>query len=209
MFTITGITSIVITFIVSFKKGQWWQKGIYSCPLKAISDASLCILCTAFLQKLYCARVSHGMVRLVKWDIWVFWWNQPYYWKRRQLQYRTTLLGDVGTLMLLVCQPHRLLLRNRMYTWLNKPSVLVLNITNKQRKKTYNFLSSDRSEKIPGGSCSILFSPSDLQEWVSVSLWHKQFMRQNSLIKIHFKSGFNLTKRLIYKCSHYFRVWKQ
>ena len=53
MFTITGITSTVITFVVSFKKGQWWQKGIYSCPLKAISDASLCILCTAFLQKLY------------------------------------------------------------------------------------------------------------------------------------------------------------
>ena len=103
MFTITGITSIVITFIVSFTKGQWWQKGIYSCPLKVISDASLSILCTAFLQKLYCARVSHGMVRLVKWDIWVFWWNQPYYWKRRQLQYPTTLLGDVGILMLLVC----------------------------------------------------------------------------------------------------------
>ena len=30
MFTITGITSIVITFIVSFKKGQWWQNKIYS-----------------------------------------------------------------------------------------------------------------------------------------------------------------------------------
>ena len=65
MFTITGITSIVVTFIVSFTKGQWWQKGIYSCPLKVISDASLSILCTAFLQKLYCARVSHGMAQFV------------------------------------------------------------------------------------------------------------------------------------------------
>ena len=35
MFTITGITSIVITFIVRFKKGQWWQKGIYSRPFKS------------------------------------------------------------------------------------------------------------------------------------------------------------------------------
>ena len=65
MFTVTGITSIVITFIVSFKKGQWWPKGIYSCPLKAISDASLCILCTVFLQELYCARVSHGMAQFL------------------------------------------------------------------------------------------------------------------------------------------------
>ena len=64
MFTITGITSKVITFIVSFKKRRW-QKRIYSCPLKAISDASLCILYTAFLQKLYFARVSHGMVQFV------------------------------------------------------------------------------------------------------------------------------------------------
>ena len=29
------------------------------------SDASLCILCTAFLQKLYCACVSHGMAQFV------------------------------------------------------------------------------------------------------------------------------------------------
>ena len=65
MFTITGITSIIITFIISFKKGQWRQKGIYSCPLKVIFDASLCILCTAFLQKLYCARESHGMAQFV------------------------------------------------------------------------------------------------------------------------------------------------
>ena len=46
-------------------------------------------------------------------------------------------------------------------------------------------------------------------ELVSVSSWHKWFMRKNSLIKIHFKPGFNLIKRLIYKCSHCFRVWKQ
>ena len=65
MFTITGITSIVIKFIVSFKKGQWWKKKIYSYPLKVIFDASLCILCSAFLQKLHCARVSHGMVQFV------------------------------------------------------------------------------------------------------------------------------------------------
>ena len=76
MFTTTGIPSIFPTFIVSFKellpkglpknrKGQWWQKGIYSCPLKVIFDASLCILCTGFLQKLYCARVSHGMAQFV------------------------------------------------------------------------------------------------------------------------------------------------
>ena len=76
MFTTTGISSIFPTFIVSFKellpkglpknwKGQWWQKGIYSCPLKVIFDASLCILCTGFLQKLYCARVSHGRAQFV------------------------------------------------------------------------------------------------------------------------------------------------
>ena len=65
MFTITGITSIIITFIISFKKGQWRQKGIYSCPLKVIFDASLCVLCTAFLQKLYCARMSHGTAQFV------------------------------------------------------------------------------------------------------------------------------------------------
>ena len=63
MFTITGIMSIVITFIVSFKKARWWQKGIYLCPLKAISDASLCFLCKAFLKNLYCARVWHGMAQ--------------------------------------------------------------------------------------------------------------------------------------------------
>ena len=73
MFTITGITSIVLKFVVISKelslkglpknrKGQWWQKGIYSCPLKWMFDANLCILCTAFLQKLHCARVSHGIV---------------------------------------------------------------------------------------------------------------------------------------------------
>ena len=39
-----------------------WQKGIYSCPLKLMFDSNLCILCTAFLQKLYCARVSHSIV---------------------------------------------------------------------------------------------------------------------------------------------------
>ena len=76
MFTITRITSIVPTFLVSFKKllsnglpknqkGQWWQKGISSCPLKVIFDASLCILCRVFLQKLYWARVSHGMAQFV------------------------------------------------------------------------------------------------------------------------------------------------
>ena len=73
MFTITGITSIVLKFLFMFKelplkglpknpKGQWWQKRIYSCPLKWMFDANLCILSTAFLQKLYCARVSHGIV---------------------------------------------------------------------------------------------------------------------------------------------------
>ena len=115
MFTITGIPSIFPTFIVSFKellpkglpknrKGQWWQKGIYSCPLKVIFDASLCILCTGFLQKLYCARVSHGMAQFVlKIPDLLFWWNQPYYWKRGELQYPSTLLGDVGILILLVC----------------------------------------------------------------------------------------------------------
>ena len=117
MFTITGITSTVITFVVSFKKGQWWQKGIYSCPLKAISDASLCILCTAFLQKLYFPRVSHGMVQFVLKMAHLSILMEPtLYWKRRQLQYPTTLLGDVGILMLLVCQPRRLPVRNRMYT---------------------------------------------------------------------------------------------
>ena len=76
MFTITGITSTVLTFLVIFKElllkglpknrnGQWWQKGICSCPLKVIFDASLGILYTAFLQKLYCARVSHEMAQFV------------------------------------------------------------------------------------------------------------------------------------------------
>ena len=76
MFTITGITSIVLTYIVIFKelllkglpnnrKGQWWQKGIYSCPLKVSFDGSLCILCMAFLQKLYFARVSHDLIQFV------------------------------------------------------------------------------------------------------------------------------------------------
>ena len=76
MFTITGIRSIFLTFIVSFRelllnglpnnqKGQRWQKGIYSCPLNVIFDGSLCMLCMAFLQKLYCARVSHGMAQFV------------------------------------------------------------------------------------------------------------------------------------------------
>ena len=41
--------------------------------------------------------------------------------------------------MLLVFQPRRLLVRNRMYTWLNKRSVLVLNISNKQRKNLQLF----------------------------------------------------------------------
>ena len=77
-----------------------------------------------------------GLLHLYQtWQIWVFWCNQPYYWKRGQLQYPTTLLVDVGILRLLVYHPHRLLVRNRMYTWLNKRRVLVLNITNKQRRK--------------------------------------------------------------------------
>ena len=50
--------------------------------------------------------------------------------------------------MLLVFQPRRLLVRNRMYTWLNKPTVLRLNnptvlilkISNKQRKKLTTLL---------------------------------------------------------------------
>ena len=41
------------------------SEGIYSSPLKVICDASLCILRTAFLQKLYCACVSHGMAQFV------------------------------------------------------------------------------------------------------------------------------------------------
>ena len=52
MFTITGITSMVLTFLVIFKelllKGlpkirqwQWWQKAIYSRPAQVIFDAIL------------------------------------------------------------------------------------------------------------------------------------------------------------------------
>ena len=45
-----------------FQEGTMMTKGNL---LKAISNASLWILCTAFLQKLYFARVSHGMVQFV------------------------------------------------------------------------------------------------------------------------------------------------
>ena len=48
-----------------FQEGTIITKGNYSYPLKAIFDTSLCILCTAFLQKLYCARVSHGMAPFI------------------------------------------------------------------------------------------------------------------------------------------------
>ena len=99
------------------------------------------LLCTAFLQKLHCARVSHGMAQFVLKMAHLSILMEPTLgWKRRQLQYPTTLLGGVGILMLLVCQPPRLLVRNRMYTWLNKPTVLILKISNKQRKKLTTLL---------------------------------------------------------------------
>ena len=40
-------------------------KGNLFMSLKGNFDASLCILCTGFLQKLYCARVSHGRAQFV------------------------------------------------------------------------------------------------------------------------------------------------
>ena len=45
-----------------FQEGTMMTKGNF---LKAISDASLCILRTASLQKLYFARVSHGVVQFL------------------------------------------------------------------------------------------------------------------------------------------------
>ena len=44
-----------------------------------------------------------GLHKFVYSLIWVFWRNQPYYWKRGQLEYPTTLLGDGGILIFLVC----------------------------------------------------------------------------------------------------------
>ena len=41
------------------------EMEINLCPLKVIFDGRLCILCTAFLQKLFWARVSHEMARFV------------------------------------------------------------------------------------------------------------------------------------------------
>ena len=41
------------------------EMEINLCPLKVIFDGRLCILCTAFLQKLFCARVSHEMARFL------------------------------------------------------------------------------------------------------------------------------------------------
>ena len=35
---------------------------IHGCLRNMVFDSNLCILCTAFLQKLYCARVSHNIV---------------------------------------------------------------------------------------------------------------------------------------------------
>ena len=169
MFTITGITSIVITFIVSFKKGQWWQKGIYSCSLKAISDASLCILCTAFLQKLYFARVSHGMVQFVlKIAHLSILMERTLLLERRQLQYPTTFLGAVPSL----------LVRNRMYTWLNKRIVFVLNISNKQRKKLTTLLVQIDRKRSQVEAARLCWCTSPCKnELVSVSSWHKWLMK--------------------------------
>ena len=89
--TITGITSIVLTFIVIFKelllkglpntrKGQWL---VTSCK----GTFRYHFVCVFFAQrscKNYIALVYHTGWRnlYLKWQIWVFWWNQPYYWKK-------------------------------------------------------------------------------------------------------------------------------
>ena len=51
-------------------------------------DANLCILSTAFLQKLYCARVSHGVVLKMA-DLSIL-MEPTLLLKRGQLQYPTT-----------------------------------------------------------------------------------------------------------------------
>ena len=72
----------------------------------------------------------------------------------------------------------RILVPNRMYTWLNKPSVLVLNITNKQRiTLTTLLVQIDRRRSQVEAAQFCCWRATCKNELVSVSSWHKWFMR--------------------------------
>ena len=82
-----------------------------------------------------------------------------------------------------------------MYTWLNKRSVLVLNISNKERKKLTTLLVQidRRRSQVEGAQfCS---PPAPCKNELAY-LHDTNNSRDKTASSIHFKSGFNLIKLL-------------
>ena len=138
---------------------------MYSCPLNAISDASLCILCMAFLQNLYFARVSHGMVQFVLKMAHLSILMEPTMLLEKASA--TVSYNAFGWCWYLnvACMLAAQVARTESYVYVvEQAQRFRLEHQQQTEKKTYNSLSSDRSEKIPGGSCSILLVCITLQE---------------------------------------------
>ena len=139
------------------------------------------------------ALVCHARWRNLYWkcQIWIFRWNQPHYWKRGQLQSPTTIMGPVRILLLLLYR--RLLVRNRMYTWLNKRCVLLLNISNKQKKVTTFLIQIERRRSHVEAAQFCWFVAPCQNELVNVCSWKNDLWNKTaSSIWVQFDKTFNL-----------------
>ena len=140
----------------------------------------------------HCARVSREMAQFVlKMSDLNISRDQPHYWKRGQLQSPTTIMGPVRILLLLLYR--RLLVRNRMYTWLNKRCVLLLNISNKQKKLTTFLIQIERRRSHVEAAQFCWFVAPCQNELINVCSWKNDLWNKTaSSIWVQFDKTFNL-----------------
>ena len=154
MFTITGITSMVLTFLVIFKelllKGlpkirqwQWWQKAIYSRPAQVIFDAILFVYSlrdglAKIILRSCVTRDGAICIKNVKFE----YFDGTSSITGKGVSYN--LLQRLRVLFVSYCCLYASLVGYSYgvvcITWLNKRCVLLWNISNKQKKKLTTFL---------------------------------------------------------------------
>ena len=148
MFTITGITSMVLTFLVIFKelllKGlpkirqwQWWQKAIYSRPAQVIFDAILFVYSlrdglAKIILRSCVTRDGAICIKNVKFE----YFDGTSSITGKGVSYN--LLQRLWVLFVSYCCFYASLVGYSYgivcITWLNKRCVLLFNISNKQKK---------------------------------------------------------------------------
>ena len=156
---------LLLKGLPKIRKWQWWQKAIYSRPARVIFDAILFVYSLRDGLALRSCITRDGALCIKNVRFECFDGTNPI--TEKGVSYN--LLQRLWVLFVSYCCFYASLVGYSYgivcITWLNKRCVLLFNISSKQKKKTYNILSSDRAEKIPGGSCSILLVCSILQEW--------------------------------------------